>query len=249
MVGQSSLWNLVFISEEIIDFNLYYRGGALLFPLYLYFPKKKNNPKPGVNLMILFEPEAGYSTRKANINRAIYEKLENTFNKKPTPEEILFYLYSIFYSNIYRSKYAEFLKIDFPRIPFTSNYKLFKKTAGYGKQLADLHLLKSVALNNPVSKYHGSGDNDRIEKVEYDKKRNCVHINKEKYFDGITSELWDYQIGGYQVLHKFLKDRRGRVMKDPRRYSRIVTAISKTIDLQKRIDAVYQEIEKQLVNL
>jgi len=240
-----------FVSDKIINLNITgiagRYGSGYLFPLYLQPNKGKDNPRPGTNLMMVFDHQPEYNIRKPNIEQKIYYKLEINYGKRPTPEEIFYYIYGIFYSNTYRTKYAEFLKIDFPRVPFTANYTLLKKVAEYGKQLADLHLLKSDALNSPVSKYRGSGDNDRIEKIKYDGKANCVYINNDKYFDAITPELWNYYIGGYQVLHKFLKDRNGRIMDDPRHYSRIVTAISKTIELQKQIDDIYNQIEKEII--
>ena len=249
VVGASNVWNLAFISDKIIDLNLYYRGGAVLFPLYLYTAKEENNPRRGGNLMMVFDDQAPYLIRKPNIDPKIYGELERIFKEKPTPEQILYYIYGIFYSNTYRTRYAEFLKIDFPRVPFTANYEMFKKVTALGKQLTDLHLLKSEMLNEPISKYRGSGDNDRIENIIYDSKKNCVYINKDKHFDGIMPELWNYHIGGYQVLHKFLKDRKGRIMDNSRHYSRIVTAISKTISLQKQIDDIYSQIEKTIIEL
>lgn len=237
------------VSEFMVDNRMFFSSKGIIqqAPLYLYPDKEKNNPKPGANMMMVFEPQAEYITRKPNIEPKIYEKLEIKYGEKPAAEEILYYIYGIFYSNTYRTKYAEFLKIDFPRVPFTTNHKIFKKVAVYGKQLADLHLLKSEALNNPISIYHGSGDNDHIEKIKYDEKVNIVYISKDKYFDGITPDLWNYHIGGYQVLHKFLKDRKGRIMEDPRQYSRIVTAISNTIKLQKQIEKIYSQIEKEII--
>ncbi len=117
-----------------------------------------------------------------------------------------------------------------------------------GKELADLHLLKSPALNPPVAKFQGSGENDRIEKLIYQEDEQRVYINKDKYFEGIAPEVWNYHIGGYQVLHKYLKDRKGRIMDDAPRYCRIVTALSKTIKIQEKIDKIYPEIEKHLVD-
>jgi predicted helicase len=236
------------ITDNIIEHgSLSSKTTCYLAPLHLYPDNEKNNLRPGVNLMMVFEPQAKYVTRKPNIDPEIYEELEKNFGKKPTPEEILYYIYGVFYSDTYRTKYAEFLKIDFPRVPFTSNYEVFKKVAAYGKQLADLHLLKSKALDKPMAKYRGSGDNDRIETIKYDAKANCVYINQDKHFDGVAPELWNYHIGGYQVLHKFLKDRKGRIMDDSRHYSRVVTAISKTIALQKQIDGIYNQIEKEVI--
>ncbi|MCK4345311.1 MAG: hypothetical protein KAX05_08500 [Bacteroidales bacterium] len=144
--------------------------------------------------------------------------------------------------------YGEFLKIDFPRVPFAANYNLFKKMGGFGKYLSDLHLLKSPALSPPVTKYQGTSDNDRIEKIIYQEDEQRIYINKGKYFEGVAPEVWNYHIGGYQVLHKYLKDRKGRIMDDAPRYCRIVTALRKTIEIQEKIDKIYPEIEKDLVD-
>lgn len=116
-----------------------------------------------------------------------------------------------------------------------------------GKKLVELHLLKSSLLDPPIAKYQGSGDNDRIEKVIYREDEGRIYINKDKYFEGVTPEVWNYHIGGYQVLYKYLKDRKGRIMDDAPRYCRIVTAIARTIDIQKEIDSIYPEVEKELI--
>jgi len=125
---------------------------------------------------------------------------------------------------------------------------LFKNIGELGKELADLHLLKSPALNPPVAKFQGSGENDRIEKLIYQEDEQRIYINKDKYFEGIAPNVWNYHIGGYHVLHKYLKDRKGRIMDDAPRYCRIVTALSKTIKIQEKIDKIYPEIEKDLVD-
>jgi len=236
VVGLKYLWNLVFISDNMIDLNLYYRGGELLFPLYLYPDEKNKN---------LFNHTQ--SEKEPNISPFVFEKLSKSYDRKPTPEEILYYIYGIFYSNIYRETYAEFLKIDFPRVPFTSDCNLFIEMGKLGKELAALHLLKSSELDSPIAKYQGSGDNDRIEKVTYKEDEQRIYINKEKYFEGVPPEVWSYHIGGYQVVHKYLKDRKDRMMDDAPRYCRIITALYKTIEIQKQIDNIYPEIEKNLV--
>jgi predicted helicase len=207
-----------------------------IFPLFIYPDEKNKN---------LFNHTQ--TKKKPNIPPFVFEKLSECYSRKPTPEEILYYIYGVFYSNIYRETYAEFLKIDFPRVPFTSDYDLFIEMGKLGKELTALHLLKSLALDLPIAKYQGSGDNDRIEKVIYKEDEQRVYINKEKYFEGITPEVWNYHIGGYQVLHKYLKDRKDRMMDDAPRYCRIVTALYKTIEIQKQIDKIYPEIEKNLV--
>jgi len=207
-----------------------------IFPLFIY-PDEKNK-----NLFNHTQIE-----KEPNVPPVVFEKLSKSYSRKPTPEEILYYIYGIFYSNIYRETYAEFLKIDFPRVPFTSDYDLFIEMCKLGKELSALHLLKSSKLDSPIAKYQGSGDNDRIKKVAYKEDEQRIYINKEKYFEGVTPEVWNYHIGGYQVLHKYLKDRKDRMMDDAPRYCRIVTALYKTIEIQKQIDNIYPEIEKNLI--
>ena len=128
--------------------------------------------------------------------------------------------------------------MDFPRIPFTDDYDLFSKLAEYGKELADIHLLKSPRLSPPIARYQGKGSNDMVESIKYDEHKCTVRINPDKYFEGITPELWNYHIGGYQVLHKYLKDRKGKALADPLHYCRIATALALTIDIQVRIDQI-----------
>jgi hypothetical protein len=108
----------------------------------------------------------------------------------------------------------------------------------------DLHLLKSKEIDPPIAKFKGKGEN-KVEKVTY--KDGKVSINKEQYFDGIVDDVWEYQIGGYQVCEKWLKDRKGRTLSldDIRHYCKIVTAIKNTIEIQKEIDKLYPEIERQ----
>jgi predicted helicase len=240
-------WSHAFITSHITEHGvLSSKTTNYHFPLYLYPNKEENNSKNGTNIM-LFETEDIRKTCKPNIDEITFEKLKIVYKQKPTPEEILYYIYAIFYSNIYRETYAEFLKIDFPCVPFTSNYDLFIEMGKLGKELANLHLLKSSELDSPIAKYQGSGDNDRIEKVTYQEDKQRIYINKEKYFEGVAPEIWNYHIGGYQVLHKYLKDRKDRMMDDAPRYCRIVTALYKTIEIQKQIDKIYPEIEKNLI--
>jgi len=238
-VKASKDWRHCLISELMIESSFVSNKTSeitSIFPLYIYPDKNKKD---------LFSQHQ--TEKEPNIPAAIFEKLESVYGQKPSPEDILYYLYGVFYSNIYRETYAEFVKIDFPRVPFTADYTLFKKMGASGKELADLHLLKSTALDPPIAKYQGSGTNDRIDKITYKKDEQRIYINKDKYFEGVAPEVWNYHIGGYQVLHKYLKDRKGRNMDDAPRYCRIATALSKTIEIQEQIDGLYTESEKELV--
>ncbi len=236
------------ISEYMVDNRTFFSSKGIIqqAPLYLYPDEKKNNPNPGVTIMMVFDKQETYG-KQPNIPPIIFEKLGAVFGKRQSPEDILYYIYAVFYSNIYRNTYAEFLKVDFPRVPFTADYELFKRMGTLGKELADLHLLKSPLLNTPIAKYQGSGTNDRIEKIIYKDNEQRIYINKEKYFEGVTPQVWNYHIGGYQVLRKYLKNRKGRIMEEAPRYCRIVTALSKTIEIQKQIDAIYPAVEKNLI--
>lgn len=175
------------------------------------------------------------------------------------PQDIFYYIYAVLYSNFYRQKYQEFLKIDFPRIPFAKNLQLFQELTKLGQKLVDLHLLKAKELDSPIVKFKGSGDN-LVEKVDYlalkmDEKPplvgGCAWINEKQSFNGVNEFLWNYYIGGYQVLNKWLKDRKGRRLSSEEitTYCKIATAIHHTILIQKEIDKLYPEVEKSLINL
>jgi hypothetical protein len=235
-----------FISDKLTDVHILdtAKDSTYQFPLYLYTDKPKKKKSNPMATFMLFEPQESYG-RKPNIAPAIFDKLTASYQRKPSPEEILHYIYGIFYSTIFRETYADFLKIDFPRVPFTTELALFEKMAALGEKLAQLHLMQSPLLEHPIAKYQGEGDNDRVENIRYDETLQRVYINKDKYFEGVTPELWNVYIGGYQVLHKYLKDRKGRPMDDAPHYTRIVTALHHTKLLQNESDELYTAIESQ----
>jgi very-short-patch-repair endonuclease len=180
---------------------------------------------------------------------AALSEAEHTF----TPEDIFHYVYAILHADTYREKYADFLKIDFPRIPFTADFELFHTLAALGKRLVNLHLLRSEKLDPPVARFQGQGDN-RVARTKrkgfrYEPKEERVYVNKTQHFEPVPLELWEYQIGGYQVLEKWLRDRRERqlTLEEIKTYCHVVTAIQRTIALQEEIDALYPEAESQIV--
>jgi predicted helicase len=189
-----------------------------------------------------------HQERRPNLADGLLPALAAAYGFEPTPEDVLAYIYAVLYSPTYRQKYAQELRTDFPRLPFTADGHLFQQMAGLGRRLIALHLLDSPELDPPLVKYQGQGS-DIIEKVRYDGQRRRVYINADKYFEGITPEMWGYSIGGYQVLAKYLKDRKGRRMDDPVRYIRIATAIARTMELQEQIDQLYPQVEEAVVPL
>lgn len=164
--------------------------------------------------------------------------IEETFG----PEDIFHYAYAIFYSPTYRERYAEFLKRDFPRLPLTSNLDLFSELTKWGGELASLHLMRSPYLDKPFTTFPKSGSNV-MEKAKYDTVEKRVYINEDKqYFDSVPEETWNFRVGGYQVLDKWLKDRKGRVLspEDVEHYRRIVTALHETAQIMREIDEVIE---------
>lgn len=156
-----------------------------------------------------------------------------------TPEDIFHYAYAVFHSPGYRNRYAEFLKIDFPRLPLTGNLELFRSLARLGGELVSLHLLESPKLDQPLTTYTGPAT-PGVEKVSY--ARDTVWLDKAQTrgFCGVPEAVWNFHIGGYQVCQKWLKDRRGRVLSDDdiAHYHKIVVALNETIRLMQEIDEV-----------
>jgi len=219
------------------------RERGYLFPLYL-FPETTQ-----VDVFSVTEP-AG---RRPNVNSHIAETLTTVYGCEIVPESLFFYIYAILFSMIYRSKYAEFLQMDFPRLPFANTLGLFNAIASLGERLADLHLLVSPELDPPAARFEGTGDR-LVAKTEkegfyYNSETHRVYINKTQYFAPVTPEVYSYWIGGYQVCDKWLRDRRGRKLdiNDVRTYCRIVTALKKTIELQQEIDELYPAVEADLM--
>lgn len=232
-----------------------------IFPLFIYptDTKEQNN---------IFEEEIP----QININSNFINLLEKDYNKKYIKDglfalDIFHYIYAILYSNIYRKKYNEFLKIDFPRIPFTKDEKIFSKVAELGKELIDLHLLKSPKLDRSINRFLGTGNNAVVKRefllvqkptikrlkgsIDSYKKDfiGSIWINEKQYFESVDENVWNYYIGGYQVLDKWLKDRIGKTLssEDVSHYLKVITALKYTIELQREIDKIYPEIEKNLI--
>ncbi|MDD2455674.1 MAG: N-6 DNA methylase [Kiritimatiellae bacterium] len=252
-------WSLCFCSNMIEDLNLFYRGGNVNFPLYLYpEPGQPKKDKAGVGryvAMMLFETKERYGARRPNLDAAVVDALSAAYGKAPAPEDIFRYVYAVLYAPAYRKKYAEFLKSDFPRIPFTADAKLFKRLATLGAKMISLHLLQSPELDPPACRFEGEGDGrvgkDRKAGLRYDTEGARVYVNGAQHFAPVPEAVWTYQVGGYQVCEKWLKDRKGRRLEveDIRAYCRIVTALCRTVELQYEIDAVYPDAEKQTVSV
>ncbi len=206
------------------------RGYTL--PLYLY--PNPNNPK-----------ELEESVRP-NLSSEFLKDITSKLGYTPTPEAIFYYIYAIFHSPTYRTRYAEFLKRDFPRVPLTSSDELFKQLSTYGEELVVLHLMKSSKLDNLITQFleNGGGKEVAIGTAKKAYANNKVTINKKgDGFTGVPEEVWNFHVGGYQVCHKWLKDRKNRTLsqEDIQHYQRIVVALQETIKLMNKIDQAIPE--------
>jgi hypothetical protein len=249
-------WQHVYVTSAITDHvAVSLKTIDYCYPLYIYEDSitggsKSSSHRQSFQAAFVFEPQRAYTARRPNLNPKLLNSLKEVFGKEPTPEAIFNYIYAALYSNAYRKKYAELLKTDFPRVPFTKDYKLFQKMAAKGAELVELHLLKSKKLAKPISKCEGPGVL-RVDKVTYDVKKKRVHINPDKYFTGIPSEVWQYHIGGYHVAEKWLKDRKGRMLSSEEiaTYAKVVTAIADTISIQESLDGLFKRVESSLLKV
>ena len=215
-VKAGSVWNHCFSTNQIIESSVISNKTSeinYLFPLYLY----------------------SNSDKKPNFSPEFVKFISGKYDEKVTPEEIFYYIYAVLYSPTYRKKYKEFLQYDFPRIPFVEDYGKFKKLSDLGKELVELHLMKK-RLPTKV-KFDIPGSNV-VEKVKYENGK--VWINKKQYFDGVPEDVWNFYIGGYQVLDKWLKSRKNRKLesKDIEQFLQIVEIVRETIGLMEEIDKI-----------
>lgn len=236
---KSSEWKHVLVSDSLVDIN-FYGFQSYIFPLYVY-----NTDNKKVQNETLLKEEIN---RTSNIKKEVINELLARYKQPIGPEDIFNYIYAVLYSNIYRGKYNEFLKIDFPKIPFTSDFNLFSMLSSLGSKLIDIHILKSDVINKTNSKFEGDGDG-YIKYVKYDKENKRIYINETQYFTNIEPEIYNYYIGSYQVLNKWLKDRKGDFLYSAKinHFIKVIKAIEETIKVQKEIDKLYPEIEKNII--
>lgn len=201
-----------------------------IFPLFLY---PEQPPKH------LFSGRLSEAKPIPNFTPEFLQAIKASISRQPIPEDVFFYIYAVLYFPTYRKRYEEFLKIDFPRVPLPSNYDVFKELSNFGKELVELHLLKHPELEKTDVGFSKSGAN-KVEKVAYAEEVQKVFINKEQNFEGIPKKVWEYRIGAYQVMEKYLKDRKGRKLSldEINHYMKVAKAIRLTIELQEKIDNV-----------
>ena len=223
-------WNLGFVTNSIVDLNVFYRGGGYVYPLYV---ETKKETEYGNSTSTDFGTDSIISNFKEETMLKVIQHL----GERPSNEDLFDYIYATLYSPNYRKKYSEFLKRDFPRIPYPTSTDRFDKMVEKGSQLRNLHLMKDNEKWDAHKLFPCVGVGTGI--IEYRRwENNKVYINDTQYFDNVTENVWNFFIGGYQVADKWLKDRIGQELslEEILHYSQIIYVIEHTLMLMNEID-------------
>ena len=231
-------WKYAFITDSVTNFNYIATAGRLgagyVFPLYLY---KEN---------------LGKKERIVNLNKELYDRIAKGLNYLPCyddnvlidpisdyngvlyPQALFDYIYAVLHSPSYRERYKEFLKIDFPRIPYPTDWEKFRDLAELGEELRQLHLMEDLPSKTGVT-FPVAGS---LQVDCYRWQDNRVYINAEQYFEGVPKSAWYFFIGGYQPAQKWLKDRKGLTLSfdDVKHYGCIIYVLQQTERIMQEID-------------
>ncbi|WP_306180628.1 type ISP restriction/modification enzyme [Campylobacter jejuni] len=233
----SDIFDIVFCTDKITDLNFYRRGGEQIFPLYLYpttrskkFLKKEN---PNFN-------EENFTSKIENFKESFRAFIDELYKEKFSPQNILGYIYAVLFHKIYREKYFDFLKIDFPKIPFTKDKNTFKNLSKLGLKLINLHLLKNDELDFNVGEAlfkDIKNKNFKIQKIKYNKDTKELFINESLYFTKVSPEIYEFKIGGYAVLDKYLKSHKEEDI-DHKHFTLIIQTLNETLKIQDEISKI-----------
>jgi len=224
------IFNQVFITDFIVERGCLSggTGGVYMVPLYLYKENSLNDEK------------------EVNFTNEFKEFIKNKPYSNVTPEEILAYIYAVLYHPEYRKNYLEYLKIDYPKIPFTDDIEIFNKMVNLGKELIELHLLKKIP-NYPEIFINSDIDNYSkiVEKLNPKEryKDNRLYLNKNLFIEGVERDIWEYRIGSYQVIDKWIKYRIDRELSvdDLEHLEKMIKILKQTIKIQEELKNITLE--------
>ena len=237
--GPKTEWNHCFLTTTITDQALTSGGNGPnnIFPLYLYpttrskkFLKKEN---PNFN-------EENFTSKIENFKESFRAFIDELYKEKFSPEDILGYIYAVLFHKFYREKYLDFLKIDFPKILFVENKKTFKNLSKLGLKLINLHLLKNDELDFNVGEAlfkDIKNKNFKIQKIKYNKDAKELFINESLYFNKVSPEIYEFKIGGYAVLDKYLKSHKEEDI-DHKHFTLIIQTLDETLKIQDEISKI-----------
>ena len=206
---------------------------AYLFPLYLaqsVADKEEVKTKKG----------NGDGSRTENISPEFRAFLDTRYAHHYAAEEILGYIYAVLHAPTYRARYAEFLRIDFPRVPFPEAADDFERMSGLGWALVHAHLLRELPRRG-LAEFHGKGSHE-VEFVRYAHEEQAVQVNMTQCFRPVPPDVWEFHIGAYQVLDKYLKSRKGQTLSldEINRVGEVADSLAFTIDQMAAIDVAYR---------
>lgn len=226
----------LFISSKVIDKHLV-GANSYVSPLYLYpttrskkFLKKEN---PNFN-------EENFTSKIENFKESFRTFIDELYKAKFSPEDILGYIYAVLFHKFYREKYLDFLKTDFPKIPFTKDKNTFKNLSKLGLKLINLHLLKNDELDFNVGEAlfkDIKNKNFKIQKIKYNKNTKELFINESLYFSKVSLEIYEFKIGGYAVLDKYLKSHKEEDI-DHNHFTLIIQTLNETLKIQDEISKI-----------
>jgi len=226
--SKPSPWRDVLITENIIELGVIATrpgNNAPLFPLYK------------------FEETILGMQKTINFTQAFTKFIQEKYrsDKEIEPEKLFYYIYSVLHSNVYRDKYEEFLKIDYPRIHFTEKKELFDDLVKIGEQLIKLHLMEPNCVEEDLKRTQIQiirlNDDPTVKRIRY-LNDDCLYINDDTFFKGISRNVFEFRIGSYKVCQKWLKSHKGKFLKEPElhEFMKIVMVIEKTLELMNEID-------------
>ena len=226
----SSEYNHIFTSNKVSDLNsvsLQTKEQSYVFPLYLY-PNENGDSSTSLHFA-----QDDKLQRKPNLDEKIWRKIDKCTKLETTPEQIFDYIYGVLHTPSYREKYKEFLKIDFPRIPYPENKEEFGRIVSIGNKLRKLHLMEEIPPQ--ATSFDIEGDN-AVSEIRFEKEK--VYINKTQYFGNVPELAWNFYIGGYQPAQKWLKDRKNRTLTydDISHYRKIIAILIETQNLMQELD-------------
>lgn len=224
-------FNHIFCSGDMVDKN-FLGGQSYVFPLWIY------------------EAEGGLfgASKTSNIKPEFLQLIETQYDKKDLTEFVFYYIYALLYCPKYREGFAEQLQIDYPKIPFTSDFNLFLNVSNIGKSLVELHLLTSKELTNPLIKFNGKGDN-KVTAIDFREIDKQLYINDTQYFSGVSKAMWEWEVGKNKPIQRWIKNTKDKELglNETLEFTKICTAIKLTFEKQSEIEEHYDDIIKELI--
>lgn len=231
-VAENDGYNHILITDSMVDNRYTFSSKGTVNEAPLYISGEDIVPNLNKELVEEIESKLGMSL---DWEAGIETSYDREHGERFSPVDLLDYIYAVLHSPSYREKYKEFLKIDFPRVPFDVDRDEFWRLVGIGGELRKLHLMESISDSNLTVTFPAAGEGI-VDKPVW--KANKVFINDTQYFDHVSELAWNFYIGGYQPARKWLKDRKGRHLnfEDITHYRKICFILEKTDELMNKID-------------